>query len=105
MYKGFDERQGIDIAWSQIEQDANSLSEDQMHDIVGEMEKGIALEHANIIKSYQCWEDDRHHCINFVTEFFTSGNLRDYRQRHKHLEVWLMLVPPCVQCHYFYMLC
>jgi serine/threonine protein kinase len=23
------------------------------------------------------------HCINLVTEYFTSGNLRDYRQRHK----------------------
>jgi len=24
-------------------------------------------------------------CVNLVTEYFTSGNLREYRQRHRHL--------------------
>jgi WNK lysine deficient protein kinase len=32
---------------------------------------------------YRCWEDEDTHCINLVTEYFTSGNLRDYRQKHK----------------------
>lgn len=26
------------------------------------------------------------HCINLITEYFTSGNLREYRQKHKHLD-------------------
>ncbi len=42
---------------------------------------------SNIIKCYRCWPDPKEHCINLITEFFTSGNLRDYRQRHKHFEL------------------
>ena len=87
MYKGFDLKQGIDIAWSRILQDANGLANDQMTAIVGELEKGIDLDHPNIIKCYRAWHDTRGQCINFITEFFTSGNLRDFRQKHKHLEV------------------
>lgn len=35
-----------------------------------------------------CWRDPAAHCINLVTEFFTSGNLRDYRQKHhKQIEL------------------
>ena len=29
----------------------------------------------------------QHDCINLITEFFTSGNLREYRQKHRHLEL------------------
>ena len=87
VYKGFDERQGIDIAWSRILQQANSLSDEQMTAIVGELDKGLELDHPNIIRCYRAWHDKEKKCINFITEFFTSGNLRDFRQRHKHLEV------------------
>ena len=27
------------------------------------------------------------HCINLITELFTSGNLRQYRNLHKHLDL------------------
>ncbi|KAK9819614.1 hypothetical protein WJX72_000313 [[Myrmecia] bisecta] len=87
VYKGFDEKQGIDIAWSKIQRDRNHLDEQQMHRIVEEMSIGLELDHPNIIKCYKCWEDRLANCINLVTEYFTSGNLRDYRQRHKHLEL------------------
>ena len=42
-----------------------------------------AQDHPNIIRCYRCWQDSESKCINLITEFFTSGNLRDYRQRHK----------------------
>ena len=89
VYKGFDEKQGIDVAWSKINQFNNSvrLDEEQMVKIAGEMSKGLALEHPNIIRCYKCWQDFDAHCINLITEFFTSGNLREYRHRHKHLEL------------------
>eukprot|EP00884_Botryococcus_braunii_P006023 jgi/Botrbrau1/15421/Bobra.43_2s0047.1 len=83
VFKGFDERQGIDVAWSKVQQESNHLDDDQMHRIVGEMSIGLELDHPNIIKCYRCWEDEDTHCINLVTEYFTSGNLRDYRQKHK----------------------
>lgn len=87
VYKGFDEKQGIDIAWSVILQEDNDLSDSQMTAILGELAKGLELEHSNIIRCYRAWHDEQAQCINFITEFFTSGNLREFRQRHKHLEV------------------
>lgn len=88
VYRGFDERRGVDIAWSKIvANDSNHLSSDQMHKAVEEMSTGLALDHPHVIKSYQCWEDPDAGCINMVTEFFTSGNLRDYRRKHKSLEM------------------
>ena len=58
-----------------------------MHNIVSEMATGLELDHPNIIRCYRTWQDEEVHCINLITEFFTSGNLREYRQRHKHLEL------------------
>ena len=102
VYKGFDEKQGIDIAWSRILQTANGLTSEQMTSIVGELEKGIDLDHPNIIKCYRTWHDKNAKCINFITEFFTSGNLRDFRQKHKHLEVIFSLHPSKLGLHLFH---
>lgn len=68
-------------------QEHHNLDEAQMEAIVAEMSIGLEQEHSSIIHCYRCWLDRRAHCINLITEFFTSGNLRDYRQRHKHLEL------------------
>ena len=35
----------------------------------------------------QAWPDFDNKCINFITELFTSGNLRDYRRKHKHMGI------------------
>jgi WNK lysine deficient protein kinase len=90
VYRGFDERRGVDVAWSKIEADDNHLSRDQMHRAVEEMSAGLGLEHPHVIKSFQCWEDTQAGCINMVTEFFTSGNLREYRRKHKSLDIKAM---------------
>ncbi|KAL4431210.1 hypothetical protein ABPG75_006466 [Micractinium tetrahymenae] len=87
VYKGFDEKQGIDVAWSKIEADPNGLSHDQMKRIVDEISYGLGLDHPHVIKCFQCWEDQEQGCINMITEFFTSGALREYRQRHKSLDI------------------
>lgn len=87
VYKAFDERRGVDVAWSKIAADENQLSREQMRRAVEEMSTGLALDHPNVIRSYQCWEDRASGCVNMITEFFTSGNLRDYRHRHKALDI------------------
>lgn len=50
VYKGFDEKQGIDIAWSKIDGTQNNLSRDQMNRIVEEISYGLGLDHPNVIK-------------------------------------------------------
>ena len=80
VYKGFDQRHGIDVAWSKIDAAQNDLAPDQTKRVVEEISYGLGLDHPHIIKCYQCWEDPSSACINMVTEFFTSGNLRDARR-------------------------
>ena len=83
VYKAFDEKRGVDVAWSKIFADDNDLTSDQMCKVRDELSTGLQLDHPHVIKMYRCWSDDEHRCINSITEFFTSGNLRDYSQKHK----------------------
>mmetsp|Transcript_18095 Transcript_18095/g.31006 ORF Transcript_18095/g.31006 Transcript_18095/m.31006 type:complete len:475 (+) Transcript_18095:223-1647(+) len=87
VFKAFDTVLGIDVAWSKISTDSSSLhlTEQHLAECMHDIRKGLELEHPNIIKCYKCWEDRNQHCINLVTELFTSGNLRQYRNQHKHL--------------------
>lgn len=50
VYKGFDEKQGIDVAWSKIEASNNHLSQDQMKRIVEEISYGLGLDHPHVIR-------------------------------------------------------
>jgi WNK lysine deficient protein kinase len=87
IFKAFDTQIGIDVAWSKLNADAHRLSEEQLHSVMAEMQQGIDLDRSNIIRCFKCWEDDQQHCINLITELFTSGNLRQYRNLHKHLDL------------------
>lgn len=87
VFRGFDEKRGLDIAWSKIAAETTGLTPEQMMRAVEEISYGIGLDHANVIRCYQCWLDEEAGCINMVTEFFTSGNLRDYRQRHRSVDL------------------
>lgn len=84
--KGFDSQVGIDVAWSKINADGNQLNEDELVAVAKDIEQGLFLDHPNIIKCFKCWQDTESHCINLITELFTSGNLRQYRNLHKHLD-------------------
>ncbi|KAJ9506331.1 hypothetical protein QJQ45_005046 [Haematococcus lacustris] len=89
VFKAFDTQIGIDVAWSKINADTSllHLTEEQLAAVVLDIQKGLQLEHPNIIKCFKCWENVDQHCINLVTELFTSGNLRQYRNLHKHLDL------------------
>lgn len=78
IYKAFDTQIGIDVAWSKVSSDTNHLTLEQLRSVHAEMQKGLELEHPNIIKCFKCWEG-ADHSINLITELFTSGNLRQYR--------------------------
>lgn len=95
IYKAFDTQIGIDVAWSKISAEPHHLSDEQLQNIVSEMTKGLDLEHPNIIKCFECWEDEQRHCINLITELFTSGNLRQYRNLHKHLDLKVRWAATC----------
>jgi WNK lysine deficient protein kinase len=45
-----------------------------------------ALKHKNIMSFYDSWFEQKSLTVNFITELFTSGTLRQYRKRHKHVD-------------------
>ncbi|PNW83006.1 hypothetical protein CHLRE_06g302800v5 [Chlamydomonas reinhardtii] len=87
VFKAFNSQIGIDVAWSKVSAESNHLSQEQLHSVAKDMMTGLELDHPNIIKCFRCWEDEEHGCINLITELFTSGNLRQYRNMHKHLDL------------------
>ncbi|KAK3154883.1 hypothetical protein QOZ80_2BG0196200 [Eleusine coracana subsp. coracana] len=46
-----------------------------------------SLKHGNVMKFYYSWIDDHNKTINVITELFTSGSLRHYRQKHPHVNL------------------
>lgn len=83
VYKGFDERNGLDIAWGIISGDVLGLDGSTMQQLLQETERNTKLKHKNIIRCFKCWHSGNQ--INLITELFTSGNLREFIQEHKQL--------------------
>ena len=75
-YKAFDEYEGIEVAWNQVKlYDSLQTSED-LERLYREIHLLKTLNHENIMKFYTSWVDTSNRNINFVTEMFTSGTLR-----------------------------
>ncbi|KVH89978.1 Protein kinase, catalytic domain-containing protein [Cynara cardunculus var. scolymus] len=86
-YKGFDEVEGIEIAWNQVRLDDAMQSPEHLERVYSEVHLLRTLKHENIIKSYVSWVDDEKKTINMITELFTSGSLRQYRKKHKSVDL------------------
>ncbi|KAK9050077.1 hypothetical protein SSX86_001456 [Deinandra increscens subsp. villosa] len=87
VYKGFDEVEGIEVAWNQVLLDDAIQSSVHLERVYSEVHLLRTLKHENIIKSYVSWVDDEKKTINMITELFTSGNLRQYRKKHKSVDL------------------
>ncbi|MED6183047.1 hypothetical protein PIB30_034367 [Stylosanthes scabra] len=87
VYRAFDEVEGIEVAWNQVRIDGLLHTVDDLAKLYSEVNILKSLNHENIITFYDSWVDDKQHTVNMITELFTSGNLRLYRQRHKYVEV------------------
>lgn len=83
VYKGFDERNGLDIAWGIISGEVLGLDGSTMQQLLLETQRNTKLKHKNIIRCFKCWHSGNQ--INLITELFTSGNLREFIQEHKQL--------------------
>ncbi|KAM1739793.1 hypothetical protein ACFX11_015456 [Malus domestica] len=87
VYRAFDELEGLEVAWNQVKvADLLRNSEDLVR-LYSEVHLLKTLKHKNIIKFYNSWVDAKHENINIITEIFTSGTLRQYRRKHKHVDL------------------
>ncbi|KAM3307766.1 putative serine/threonine-protein kinase WNK3 isoform X1 [Capsicum chacoense] len=87
VYRAFDELEGIEVAWNQVKLAdllRNAVDLDRLHSEVRLLK---SLKHKNIIKFYNSWVDSKNENINIITEIFTSGTLRQYRKKHKKVDL------------------
>nr|PNR59572.1 hypothetical protein PHYPA_002363 [Physcomitrium patens] len=87
VYRAFDEVEGIEVAWNQVKVQDVLQSPEDLERLYSEVHLLKTLKHRNIIKFYNSWVDTKTKNVNFITEIFTSGNLRQYRKKHKHVDI------------------
>lgn len=87
VYRAFDEYEGIEVAWNQVKLYDFLQSPEDLERLYCEIHLLKTLKHKNIMKFYTSWVDTAKRNINFVTEMFTSGTLRQYRLRHRRVNI------------------
>ncbi|KAL4559742.1 hypothetical protein LXL04_031887 [Taraxacum kok-saghyz] len=87
VYRAFDELEGIEVAWNQIRISDFLRNPEELERLYSEVHLLKTLRHKNIIKFYNSWVDTKNDHVNFITEIFTSGTLRQYRKKHKHVDL------------------
>ncbi|KAF7805186.1 putative serine/threonine-protein kinase WNK9 isoform X1 [Senna tora] len=87
VYRAFDEYQGIEVAWNQVKLYDFLQSPEDLERLYCEIHLLKTLKHRNIMKFYTSWVDTANRNINFVTEMFTSGTLRQYRLKHRRVNI------------------
>ncbi|XP_052208140.1 probable serine/threonine-protein kinase WNK9 isoform X2 [Diospyros lotus] len=86
-YRAFDEYDGIEVAWNQVKLHDFLQRPEDLERLYCEIHLLKTLKHNNIMKFYTSWVDTANRNINFVTEMFTSGTLRQYRLKHKRVNI------------------
>ncbi|WCJ36147.1 hypothetical protein M5689_017363 [Euphorbia peplus] len=87
VYRAFDEWEGLEVAWNQVKVADLVRNSVDLERLYSEVHLLKTLKHKNIIKFYNSWVDTKNENINFITEIFTSGTLRQYRRKHKHVDL------------------
>ncbi|GLT90524.1 hypothetical protein SLE2022_084510 [Rubroshorea leprosula] len=87
VYRAFDEYNGIEVAWNQVKLYDFLQSPEDLERLYSEIHLLKTLKHRNIMKFYTSWVDTANRNINFVTEMFTSGTLRQYRLKHRRVNI------------------
>uniref|UniRef100_A0A0D9XPC0 non-specific serine/threonine protein kinase n=1 Tax=Leersia perrieri TaxID=77586 RepID=A0A0D9XPC0_9ORYZ len=91
VYKAFDAVDGIEVAWGKVEiNDRIMGSSKELQRLRTEIQLLKSLQHKHILKLYASWVDTNKRTVNIVTELFTSGNLREYRTKHKNVDMKAM---------------
>jgi WNK lysine deficient protein kinase len=76
VYKAFDEEEGIEVAWNQVRACDFVTTQRDEDRLYAEVQLLRSLNHTSLMKFYDEWLDKKTYTINFITELFTSGTLR-----------------------------
>ncbi|MCL7033762.1 hypothetical protein MKW94_027360 [Papaver nudicaule] len=89
VYKGFDKDNGIEVAWSQanIDEVVPGCAHDLQSKLFDEVNLLKTVHHKHIMKMYTSWVDNDKKTLNIITELFNSGSVRQYRIKHKKVDM------------------
>ncbi|RZB69953.1 putative serine/threonine-protein kinase WNK4 isoform E [Glycine soja] len=87
VYKAIDEVLGIEVAWNQVRLNEVLRTPDDLQRLYSEVHLLSTLKHQSILRFYTSWIDIDSRAFNFITEFFTSGSLREYRKNYKRVSI------------------
>nr|GLL36801.1 probable serine/threonine-protein kinase WNK5 [Ipomoea trifida] len=87
VYRAFDEVLGMEVAWNQIKLNNVFRSPEELQRLYSEVLLLKDLDHSSIMRFHASWIDTDRRTFNFITEMFTSGTLREYRQRYTTVNI------------------
>lgn len=87
VYRAFDQEEGIEVAWNQVKLRSFSNDPAMIDRLYSEVRLLRSLSNKNIISLYNFWRNEEEHTLNFITEVCTSGNLREYRKKHRQVSM------------------
>uniref|UniRef100_A0A1D1YJ00 non-specific serine/threonine protein kinase n=1 Tax=Anthurium amnicola TaxID=1678845 RepID=A0A1D1YJ00_9ARAE len=87
VYRAFDELNGMEVAWNQAKICDVLRSPEALQRLYSEVHLLGTLDHDSIIRFHASWVDAGNRTFNFITEMFTSGTLREYRQRYRRVDI------------------
>lgn len=88
VYKAFDEEEGMEVAWNQVPVAEFAWTSDKDRQrLFAEIKVLKQLKHKNVISLFDWWYDPRLATLNFITEIFMDGTLRQYRKKHKQADI------------------
>lgn len=87
VYGAFDQEEGREVAWNQVRLRAFSSDPSVIDRLYSEILLLKNLKNDNIIGLYYFWKDNEKNTMNFITEACASGNLREYRKKHRHVSL------------------
>ncbi|KAG0520168.1 hypothetical protein BDA96_08G050100 [Sorghum bicolor] len=91
VYRAFDKLEGVEVAWSQSRiNDSVMVCSQKLDQLNMEIQLLRTFRHKNIVKLFASWIDEDKGIVNIITEYFTSGSLRQYRTKHKKLDMKAM---------------
>ncbi|XP_073313741.1 probable serine/threonine-protein kinase WNK11 [Primulina huaijiensis] len=87
VYRAFDQEEGLEVAWNQVK--LGNFNDDGV--TINRLQSEVfllgGLQNNYVLSLSSVWRDERRFTLNFITEACTSGNLREYRMKHKHVSL------------------
>ncbi|TQD76432.1 hypothetical protein C1H46_038029 [Malus baccata] len=87
VYRAFDQEEGTEVAWNQVRLYNYSDDPTLINRLYSEVKLLRQLKNKYIIVCHSVWKDEAHSTLNFITEVCNSGNLREYREKHRRVSL------------------